>query len=374
MAPIPHIALFKKHAYKILGVALIFWILIGLLIYATEMIAHHYFGTRALDVIELRQYMLRWMLWLLLTPGIILLALKINVGNCRLPWFVLLHILLGTALLALEFAIEVAVIKPMAEHFYHRSVRVDELMIPFLVKYFAYIINYFLIVGIVNMYIYMQSLQSTQKNLLKTKLQNKELKYQLTLSQLQTLKMQIQPHFLFNAHHSISGLIARKENEKAVQMLSTLSELLRSTLEQQQREFIPLKDEMQTIGLYLAIQQIRFGDRFTYTSNIPEAAGMIAVPYFILQPIVENAMVHGVEQTDEDAILHIEALLENGSLLLTITNTGSLSPVPQHKGMGIGLRNVTERLRRYYGTNASCLLEQGAAGTTTVTIIIPAHE
>lgn len=374
MASIPHIALIRKHSGKIVWSALLFWLLIGFFVYATEWIATHYFGMKAIDPIEQKQYLLRWVLWLLLTPAIILLALRINIGNCKLFWFILLHILFGTVLLVLEFLAELAIIKPMAEHFYHRTVATGELIIPFLMKYFAYIINYFLIVGMVNIYVYMNSLHATQKDLLQTALQNKELKYHLTLAQLQTLKMQIQPHFLFNAHHSIIALILQKENDKAAHMLTTLSDLLRLALEQQEQEMIPLKEELHMIGHYLVLQQIRFDGRFTYSSAVSEDAGNIRVPYFILQPLVENAVIHGVEKTDEQATLHIAAAVEAGELCITISNTGTLQPQKARKGMGIGLNNVTERLQQYYGSKASFSLSEQPRGTTVAQIIIRSHE
>ncbi len=374
MASIPHIALFRKHSGKIVWSALLFWLLIGFFVYATEWIATHYFGMKAIDPIEQKQYLLRWVLWLLLTPAIILLALRINIGNCKLLWFILLHILFGTALLTLEFLAELAIIKPMAEHFYQRTVATGELAIPFLMKYFAYIINYFLIVGMVNIYVYMNSLHATQKDLLQTALQNKELKYHLTLAQLQALKMQIQPHFLFNAHHSIIALILQKENDKAARMLSTLSSLLRLALEQQKQEMIPLKEELHMIGHYLALQQIRFEDRFTYSTAVSEEAGTIRVPYFILQPLVENAVIHGIEQTDEQASLHIAAAVETDGLYITISNTGTLQSEKNRKGMGIGINNVTERLRQYYGSKASFSLSEQPLGTTVAQIIIRNHE
>lgn len=371
MPSIPYIALFRKHSSRILLAALLFWLLLGFFVYAAELVANKYFGMKALDLIEQRQYLLRWLLWLLLTPAIILLALKVNIGNCRLFWFILLHIFFGTALLALEFMAELAIIKPMAEAFYHRKVLLSELMIPFLQKYFAYIINYFLIVGMVNMYIYLHSLQTTQKELLETEVQNRELKYRLTLAQLQTLKMQIQPHFLFNAHQSISGLILKRENEKAVQMLTALSDLLRLSLEHQEQELVPLEEELRIIDLYLSLQQTRFGDRFTYTKNIAPGAAVIKVPYFILQPVVENAVIHGIEQTDEEASIVIQAQVETRQLRLTISNTGSPGEGSPSKGFGIGQSNVSERLRQYYGRQAAYRLYSEGDGTTTAELLIP---
>ncbi len=366
MTAIPHIALFKRHRYKILLGTFVFWLLIGFFIYITDLIAHRYFDAKALDAIEQTQYLLRWVLWLLLTPVIILLALRINIGNTKLPWFILLHIFFGTALLAFEFMVEVAIIKPLAEAFYLRHVDIGEIIIPFLLKYFAYIVMYFLIVGIVNMYIYMNSLQATR-------LQNKELEYQLALSQLQALKMQIHPHFLFNTHHSIIGLIVKNENEKAATMLAKLSELLRSTIEKQDTEFVTLADELKSTDLYLDIQKIRFSDRFVYKKEISTEAENCKVPYFILQPIVENAVLYGVEKTDNEAFIRINASVKDEKLIIEVINSGAFSDKNKGSGLGIGLANITKRLRQHYGAQAAFELFSDG-GNTTAQIKLPADE
>lgn len=373
MTAIPHIQLFRRHKYKILVGTFVFWLVIGFFIYVTELIASRYFNAAAPDKIEQAQYLLRWILWLLLTPVIILLALRINIGNTKLPWFILLHTLLGTGLLAVEFGIEAAIIKPMAEAFYLRHVDIGEIILPFLVKYFAYIITYFLIVGIVNMYIYMNSARSAEKHLLQTELRNKNLEYQLAVSELQTLKMQIHPHFLFNTHQSIIGLIVRNENEKAAQMLAKLSELLRSTIEKQDAEFVPLSDELKSVDLYLDIQKIRFSNRFVYEKTISGEAADAKMPYFILQPIVENAVLYGVEKTDAQSTIAINAEIENGLLTIEVANTGVISNDKKGSGLGIGLSNVGKRLKQYYGDNASLSLTSDDK-TTTAQIKIPTDE
>lgn len=373
MTAIPHIQLFKRHKYKILVGTFVFWLVIGFFIFVTELIASKYFNATAPDKIEQAQYMLRWVLWLLLTPVIILLALRINIGNTKLPWFILFHILSGTGLLAAEFGIEAAIIKPMAEAFYVRHVDIGEIILPFLVKYFAYIITYFLIVGIVNMYIYMNSARSAEKHLLQTELRNKNLEYQLAVSELQTLKMQIHPHFLFNTHQSIIGLIVKNDNEKAAQMLAKLSELLRSTIEKQDAEFVPLIDELKTVDLYLEIQKIRFSNRFTYKKSISAEASTAKVPYFILQPIVENAVLHGVEKTDRQSTIAVKGEIKNGRLVIEVTNTGAITNDGKGSGLGIGLSNVSKRLKQYFGENATLTLASDNE-TTTAQIKIPTDE
>ena len=118
MTFIPYINLLTKHKGKIIVYALVFWLVIGLLIYVTETIAHNFLGTPFLDAFDQKQYLIRWVLWLLLTPLLILLGLKVNIHDYRIIPFVLLHIFLGTLVLAAEFNVEVLLLKSTAENFY----------------------------------------------------------------------------------------------------------------------------------------------------------------------------------------------------------------------------------------------------------------
>lgn len=349
-----------------------FWLIIGLMIYITEIIAHYFFPAHVLDTVEQRQYLVRWVLWLLLTPLIIFLGIRVNTSTYKLPWFVLAHLLLGTTVLALEFLIEASVIKPLAEKVYNRQVILEELLLPFLFKYFAYIVIYFLIIGIVNLYRYMAQLQRTQRDLLQIQLQNKELEFQVTLSRLQALKMQIHPHFLFNVHHSVLSLIAQGASEQAMQMLTLLSELLRQSLEQQNHEFVPLLEEMKIVDLYLQLQRIRFSDRLEYHSSLGPGTAEFPVPFFIVQPLVENAMIHGVEKRDEATQLNIKAVVSGAILTVTVTNTSSASGLPEKIREGIGISNVKSRLQQYYGTEAGFRLAEDEKGNTIATLTIPA--
>lgn len=345
---IPHFQLIKKHKALVIAGVLCFWALLGMLVYATELIASYYFGAAFMDQIEQKQYLLRWMVWLLLTPAIILFALKINIENCHLVVFISLHLLLGTLLLSLEFCIELLILKPLAEQYYHRPVLVRELMVPFLNKYFGYVINYFLIVGMVNLYVYMQSLYSTKQSLLETELQNKNLKYDLALAQIQSLKKQIQPHFLFNAHQSLLSLILQNENKKAADMLSKLSDLLRITLQKQDSEFITVEEEVEMIKLYLSLQQIRYDHRMECTFDISPEAWHLKIPFFTLQPLAENAVKFGVEQSDKPCTIGVRIYIHDHMLNLAISNTTSHNRTHPVAGFGIGLQNVSARLQQHY--------------------------
>ncbi len=186
--------------------------------------------------------------------------------------------------------------------------------------------------------------------------------------------MQIHPHFLFNAHQSILGLILNQENEKAANILSKLSDLLRLTLERQEQDYISLEDELKANELYLEIQKIRFGERLKYSKMVAPEALKARIPYFILQPIVENAIKYGVEKSDDEVIIQINAFLKDNKLYIEVINTGDIdSSITQH-GFGIGLKNIENRLNQYYANQASFSLKTKEPGQTMAQIILPYHE
>lgn len=369
----PIAELYRKHKARLIFGAIAFWCVIAVMIWVSEVVAHKVIGAKFIDYVEQRQYITRLCLWMLLTPLLMFVAFRINIKNTRLPWFILIHLVLGTLFLAAEFSVEVSILMPIAEDYYHRDVLLKEFALPFVYKYFAYILNYFLILGIANIYVYMRSLQRAQKELHQKEVANTELKYQLAVAQMQTLKMQIHPHFLFNTHNSILSLILKNENEKAAIMLGKLSNLLRKTIETQDEESVPLSKELEIADLYLDLQSVRFSDRLKYIREVSADALDSKVPFFILQPLVENAIIHGVEKTADVSELKVQAKRSGDRLLITIVNTSAGNVTEEKTGHGIGLSNVTKRIEQYYNGNASLVLEF-INNHAVVNINLPAQE
>lgn len=371
MIQIPHLDILKKYRSKIIWGIILFWFLMAVLVFSSEFIATKYFGAPVADPIEIKQYLLRWISWLVLTPVIIFLALTINIGNVKLAWFVLIHLVLATLLLGVEFIIELSVLKPLAASYYNRIVTLNEIALPFLSKYFAYVVNYFLLVGIVNMFVYMKNYQQAKHHVLEVELKNKELEFQLALAHLQTLKMQIRPHFLFNTLNAIHGLIVKQHNDQASFMLTRLSDLLRKTLEKQEDEFVALSEELHMIQLYVDIQQIRFKERLVYFCALPEEAKLAKVPFFVLQPLIENAVKYGVEQTDDKVYIEVVITIQAGQLHIQIQNSGRRNSQIENKGLGIGLSNVKARLQQYYGAASSLEIQFEGEDLTRVHVHLP---
>jgi sensor histidine kinase YesM len=181
-------------------------------------------------------------------------------------------------------------------------------------------------------------------------IQNLKLESQLSQSQLQTLKMQLQPHFLFNALNTISMLVRRKKDEQAVDMISGLSDLLRSTLTRENDQLVPLTDELELAQKYLDIEQVRFKENIKVIYEIEEKSRMAMVPNMLLQPLIENAIKHGLSKTMGQGCIKIKSAVERGFLNIEVMNTAPFldtAPDPEN-GNGIGLNNTQQRLEQLY--------------------------
>jgi two-component sensor histidine kinase len=193
----------------------------------------------------------------------------------------------------------------------------------------------------------------------------------LNEARLHALQAQLQPHFLFNTLNGIATLL-RRDPAKAEDMLLSLSELLRVALNSSQRQEIPLREEMDFLGRYLAIQKMRFGDRIEVTEAIEPAAMDCLVPALLLQPLVENAIRHGIEPSGEPGRLRITGSRDGEWLRLSVEDNG-VGLTPGKSGNGVGLANVRERLATLHGTAYEFELVERPEGGVTVKIRLPAR-
>ncbi len=169
-------------------------------------------------------------------------------------------------------------------------------------------------------------------------------------AEAKALRLQLDPHFLFNTLNSISSLVTLARNAEANRMLDALGDFLRASLQSDPTADVTLDEEIETIDAYLGIESIRFGDRLAIEIDIAPGLSDVAVPNFILQPLVENAVKHGVAATRGPATLTIAAARDGGALVLSVTNTrpaGAELGEPR-TGTGIGLANIRQRLAIRY--------------------------
>ncbi|HEY0320852.1 MAG TPA: histidine kinase [Pyrinomonadaceae bacterium] len=200
-----------------------------------------------------------------------------------------------------------------------------------------------------------------------------QLESQLVQAQLESLKMQLHPHFLFNTLHAISGLVREQENKAAVNMIAGLSQLLRHALETSGRPEVPLREELEFLELYLDIQQMRFSDRLKIEMNVQPETLDAAVPNLILQPIVENAIRHGISPRVEGGLIQLSTRSDNGILEIKVSDDGC----GLHKDWrlenseGIGLANTRARLAQLYGASYRFVIRNRAGGGVEILLAFP---
>lgn len=178
---------------------------------------------------------------------------------------------------------------------------------------------------------------------------------------------QLQPHFLFNTLNTIAELVHEDPN-KADAMITAVSEMLRLTLDANATELVPLQRETQFIERYFAVMQARFGDRLQYDCDITPAARLGLVPPFLLQPLVENAIKHGLEPKSGGGQVIICGEVIGQMLIVSVHDDGVGLPDGNPKRAGLGLTNTRERLRQIYGDSATVVIRNGNGVTVEVTM------
>ncbi len=200
-----------------------------------------------------------------------------------------------------------------------------------------------------------------------------ELQTKLAQAQLENLRLQLQPHFLFNALNTISSLMY-EDVRAADAMLTQLSELLRLTLRVSRTHEIPLAEELQITNVYLELMQKRFENRLRVTYAIAPELNDSLVPQLILQPLLENSLRHGMKPGDAGMDISIAASRDNGSLVLKVADTGvGLGAVDSASvfGRGVGLSNIRDRLAQLYGSAQEFHIDDRSSGGAQVTIRVP---
>jgi sensor histidine kinase YesM len=192
-------------------------------------------------------------------------------------------------------------------------------------------------------------------------------------SRLGALRMQLQPHFLFNALNTVAMLVRQGDQQTSVRVLARLSDLLREILNEERGAEVSLQDELEFVRRYLEIEQIRFGDRLRVEIDADDRAKIARVPGLLLQPLIENSIRHAIARKAAAGWIRLEAAAVNGTLQVTLSDDGPGFPpgfrIDQNNG--IGLRNTLARLQYLYGDAASMETGQSQHGGAVVRITIP---
>ncbi len=304
--------------------------------------------------------------FLLLAPGI-LLARRFPLSRRRWLAPLAAHWAIATALAAAQttlMAVSRAVVFPLAglgPYYYGR------MPARYLMEYCNQLIVYS---GLVSLLFLFDNYRAARDR----ELNSAQLERQLALAQLQNLRLQLQPHFLFNALNTISAVMY-EDLAAADAMLARLSDLLRLTLAASTRQEVPLEDEVRILDLYLHLMRARLEDRLSVSLDIEPGLASALVPQLILQPLVENSIRHGADPLTSTVAVAVSARRRNGSLRLEVRDRGpGIDAAPaSFLGKGIGLTNTAERLQRLYGPRQSFDIANAPGGGLLVALELPFH-
>ncbi len=199
-----------------------------------------------------------------------------------------------------------------------------------------------------------------------------QLNAELSKAQLAALTRQMEPHFMFNTLNSIAGLVRDGRNAAAVSMIVGLSEILRRASQDFHRPEVTLAEEVEYLQRYIDIQKIRFGERLGYSVDIPEALMGAQVPSLLLQPLVENAIKHGIAERVAGGEIRVAAARRDATLCLSVYNDGlDFADDWESNSAGVGLANLRRRLQIMHGDAADLLVRNVEGGGVEVVVILP---
>ena len=198
-----------------------------------------------------------------------------------------------------------------------------------------------------------------------------QMESRLIETELKALREQLRPHFLFNTLNTVAVLVRERRNDEAISLLARLGSLLRMSLDPTRVHEVTLRQEMEFLERYVEIQKMRFSDRLSVKIDIDPKALDARIPNLLLQPIIENAIVHGASPKDGPCKVEVSGRIENGSLRLEVSDDGPGLPQGKPLREGIGLGNTRERLAKIYGAAGRLSLESEIGRGVCVSIILP---
>lgn len=304
-----------------------------------------------------------WSLWALLTPMVVLVSRRVPLARNARPVFIHLAAAVSLAMIRAWGLLVVAALalpwgpqQPAPLHLRYLGTLSSFFHIDLIV--------YWAIVGVVH------ALDS-RRRLRERELHSSRVETQLAQAQLANLRLQLQPHFLFNTLHSIASLVRGGEREAAVTMIAGLSDLLRYSLDNAGRNVVPLSEEMEVVERYLEIEGTRFSDRLRVGIDMAADTRDAAVPTLLLQPIVENAVRHGIARSAEGGRIDIRSRREDGSLVIEVFGEGPPLSPDWRTREGVGLSSTRARLEQLYGGAARLELANHDGSGVIATVTIP---
>ncbi|MEX2285136.1 MAG: histidine kinase [Gemmatimonadota bacterium] len=308
-----------------------------------------------------------WLFWALMLPLVIWCAHRFPVRRDTLRWALPTHVVTGLTLALAHYTIHMLFMGAIGHATWAEAGHSwGEHYLPYLrYSLLPSFGTYAILLGAILGWDYYRKYRERE-------LLSSQLEAQLSQARLQALRMQLNPHFLFNAMNSIAMLVRRNANTEAVRMLAGLSDLLRYVLEDSPAEEVSLRDELSFIERYLEIERIRFQDRMRVKLDIADETLGAFLPNLLLQPLVENAVRHGIARKVGSGLVEIAARRLGDRLILQVADDGPGLPAGPRID-GVGLVNTRIRLEQMYGGEQSLELRNGMNGGMTATVSLPFH-
>jgi signal transduction histidine kinase len=344
------------------GLAFVFWTLIGLSFASQLYLASLKAGRPVSWGQAVGSSLADWYVWALLSLPIFHLAWRYRFDGANWGRSVALHVVasMGVALLYM-------VLRAWVGQWQSRLGGIPVTFAQafnFLIKTFLFnLLIYWVMVSVSHAFAYYRQFEERA-------LRASELEKRLAQARLQALQMQLNPHFLFNTLNAISSLM-HKDVAAADRMITRLADLLRYALDSTEAHEVPLRKELAFLERYLEIEKTRFGPRLNVRLDIEPAVLEALVPNLILQPLVENAIRHGIERRAKPGLVELRARGENGNLTLELSDNGPGLPADQPQREGIGLSNTRARLEQLYGERHRFALLNPATGGLQVQVVLP---
>jgi two-component system LytT family sensor kinase len=330
------------------------WTSLALFFASQTYLAYKYSGGEAHLGIILKLNFGDWYLWGLLAPAIFWLARRYPLDHEKITRSGLVHLIAGVGMALLKWRLD--------NLFRHYVLGLPGSM-RLAYVFHANLLTYWIVVAATQGYLYYHGYRQGQ-------LRSAQLAAQLAEAQLQALRMQLHPHFLFNTLNSIATLI-HKDPDAADRMTARLSELLRLTLENVGVQEVRLSQELEFLERYLAIERTRFSDRLVIRIEVAPDTLDASTPYLILQPLVENAIRHGIAPRSSPGCVTVSAARVGGMLLLEVKDDGPGIHSGAPSKNGIGISSTRERLEKLYGNAHRFELSNPQEGGLSVKLAFP---
>jgi two-component system, LytTR family, sensor kinase len=306
------------------------------------------------------------------TPAILALGRHFEIQRRNWRSRFALHLVFSISFAFADLAIEGALLAQF--HVFPEFIKssVGGIIFLLVIAFHSTVFTYWLLLGIQYTWHSYKLREQREKDALRLELRASELQSQLAHAQLGALKSQLQPHFLFNTLNAIMVLVRQRRPAEAEQTISLLSDLLRLVLNDVDAQEVSLERELEYLKLYLAIEQIRFQDRMVVDIAAEPVTLNTSVPHMGLQPIVENAIRHGIGRVSQSGNISIRSRLLSDQVWITVQDDGPGLPEGfSQQNFGIGLANTQARLSQLYGGKAKIMLDSQGIGGTVATLILP---